>query len=216
MGIEAVAKQANAKIFISGMGPLGIEVAKNMILAGCKTLTIHDTKDSTNFDMSGQFFISETSINRATASKQKLQQLNNYVKVETCTTPLISTKFEDILADFNVVVLTDMYSESLLTEISAFCHTVGIHFIIANVMGMYSRVFVDFGDKFEIGDKDGEELQEVMIKDISEDGIVTLLDGTKHNFEDGDEVQFKEVKGMVNEEGESVNGQIRKITVINP
>jgi len=43
MGIEAVAKQAGAKIFLSGAGALGIEISKNIVLAGCKSFTIHDT-----------------------------------------------------------------------------------------------------------------------------------------------------------------------------
>lgn len=40
MGIDAVAKQASAKIFIFGLGGLGAEIAKNLVLAGCKELTL--------------------------------------------------------------------------------------------------------------------------------------------------------------------------------
>ena len=47
MGAEAVAKQALANIFVSGAGALGIEVSKNMVLAGCKSFTLHDTKPVT-------------------------------------------------------------------------------------------------------------------------------------------------------------------------
>ena len=36
MGIEAVAKQAESSIFLSGLGGLGVEIAKNIVLAGCK------------------------------------------------------------------------------------------------------------------------------------------------------------------------------------
>ena len=43
MGIEAVAKQANARIMISGLGGVGAEIAKNLVLAGCKELTLNDT-----------------------------------------------------------------------------------------------------------------------------------------------------------------------------
>lgn len=42
MGIEAVAKQAESTVFVSGLGPLGVEIAKNIILAGCKELILHD------------------------------------------------------------------------------------------------------------------------------------------------------------------------------
>ena len=36
MGVEAVAKQAAASIFLSGAGALGVEIAKNLVLSGCK------------------------------------------------------------------------------------------------------------------------------------------------------------------------------------
>ena len=43
LGIEAVAKQAQSRILICGMGALGIEIAKNIILAGCKEMIIYDS-----------------------------------------------------------------------------------------------------------------------------------------------------------------------------
>ena len=59
-----------------------------------------------------------------------------------------------------------------------------------------------------------------MIKSISlsDDGkvIVSVLDNYKHKFEDSDVVQLKEVNGMVDSDGKSINDvdQI-KIRVIN-
>ena len=57
MGIEAVAKQAEATIFLSGLGGLGVEIAKNLVLAGCKELILHDTRAPTEHDLSSQFYI---------------------------------------------------------------------------------------------------------------------------------------------------------------
>lgn len=42
MGIDAVAKQSKCSVFLSGLGSLGVEVAKNIILGGVKRFTIHD------------------------------------------------------------------------------------------------------------------------------------------------------------------------------
>lgn len=53
MGVEAVAKQSAANIFLSGAGALGIEIAKNLVLAGCKSFTLHDYKPITFRDLSG-------------------------------------------------------------------------------------------------------------------------------------------------------------------
>ena len=59
MGIEAVAKQAESRVLLIGFGPLGVEIAKNLVLAGCKELLLFDTKVATMFDVSGgQFFMS--------------------------------------------------------------------------------------------------------------------------------------------------------------
>jgi len=37
MGVEAVAKQAAASIFLSGAGALGVEIAKNLVLSAART-----------------------------------------------------------------------------------------------------------------------------------------------------------------------------------
>ena len=65
-------------------------------------------------------------------------------------------------------------------------------------------MFNDFGPKFEVMDKNGEELVDVMIKSISsaEEGVVELIETVKHKFEDGDEVLFTQVNGMKLREGE--------------
>lgn len=63
MGIEAVAKQAESRILIFGLGPIGVEIAKNIILAGCKELILVDDLFPTSEDLGGQFFLSEEDIN---------------------------------------------------------------------------------------------------------------------------------------------------------
>ena len=60
MGVEAVAKQAAASVFLSGAGALGVEIAKNIVLSGCKQFTLHDTKLVSYRDLSGQFFLNES------------------------------------------------------------------------------------------------------------------------------------------------------------
>lgn len=57
MGMETVKKQFGANVFMSGVGALGIEIAKNMVLSGCKSFTLHDSKKISVTDLAGQFFI---------------------------------------------------------------------------------------------------------------------------------------------------------------
>lgn len=115
MGIEAVAKQAKSRILISGLGPLGIEIAKNIILAGCKELILFDGINPIIDEMSGQFFISEKEVHeydytktRAHYSRDKLQQLNFYVKVTVLETGTDLKTYLASQADIKVVVLTDL------------------------------------------------------------------------------------------------------------
>jgi len=66
------------------------------------------------------------------------------------------------------------------------------------VNGVASRVFTDFGDKFEVVDKDGQDPTECMIYDITcdEKGLITLLPGMKHPYVDGDRIVITGVEGM--------------------
>lgn len=74
MGMDAVKKQTRSSILISGMGPLGIEIAKNIVLSGVKQLTIHDDVQCRAEDLNGQFFLTSQDIgkNRAEQSLNKL------------------------------------------------------------------------------------------------------------------------------------------------
>ncbi len=53
MGVDAVTKQAAASVFLSGAGPLGMEIAKNVVLSGLKRFTFHDHRNTTYRDLSG-------------------------------------------------------------------------------------------------------------------------------------------------------------------
>ncbi len=98
---------------------------------------------------------------------------------------------------YDVIILTEAtYDE--IQFIDEYCRKHSKKFICADAYGIFTRVFDDFGQKFEVLDKNGEELQDVMIKSISneEEGLVELIPGVKHKFEDGDEVLITQVQGM--------------------
>ncbi len=57
MGIEAVSKQSKASIALFGLGATGVEIAKNIILSGCKRISIVDENNTHITDLSGQFFL---------------------------------------------------------------------------------------------------------------------------------------------------------------
>ena len=129
MGIEAVARQSNSHVFISGMNALGVEIAKNIILAGCKSLTLHDSINANMKDLSGQFFLTSEDIgkNRAECCWKRIQQLNYYVKVECNTSKIVD--FKD-LKPMTVVIITEGCLEELYA-INEFCRKNVILFISA-------------------------------------------------------------------------------------
>lgn len=75
MGIDAVSKQAKASILVFGIGPFSLEVVKNLILSGCKRLTLYDNSNVTLEDLSGGFYFSEADVgkNRVASCLHKLQ-----------------------------------------------------------------------------------------------------------------------------------------------
>lgn len=196
LGRDAMNRMASSKVLVSGLGGLGVEVAKNVILGGVRSVTLHDTHVTTWKDLSSQFYLKKADIgkNRAELSHKQLSELNPYVSVDAVSTGLT----DEFLKKFNVVVLTEVATNSELERISEFCHNNGIKFILANTRGLFSRVFCDFGESFVIHDVNGEQPISAMIASVAKDtsATVTCLDETRHGLEDGDHVTFSEVQGM--------------------
>lgn len=62
LGHEAMRRMQTSDVLISGVGSLGVEIAKNVVLAGVKSVTLHDTKQVTVSDLSAQYFLSKEDI----------------------------------------------------------------------------------------------------------------------------------------------------------
>ncbi|MPC17570.1 Ubiquitin-like modifier-activating enzyme 1 [Portunus trituberculatus] len=170
-------------------------IAKNVILGGVKSVTVHDMKDASMRDLGSQFFLTEKDfgVNRAKACQERLLELNPYVPVSASTSPLS----DDFLKHFRVVVLTDSTREEQL-RVSAFCHAHDIALIIGSTNGLFGQIFCDFGENFEVVDTNGESPVSAMVAGITkeENSVVTCLDESRHGLEDGDHVTFSEVQGM--------------------
>ncbi|KAH0627077.1 hypothetical protein JD844_002460 [Phrynosoma platyrhinos] len=218
LGDTAMQKMAQSHVFLSGMGGLGVEIAKNIVLAGIKALTIHDTKQCKTWDLGTNFFVHKDDIlnlrNRAEATHHHIAELNPYVQVMSSTAPLNEVTDISFLRQYQCVIVTEM-KLSLQKKINDFCHAQHppIKFISADVYGMWARLFCDFGDEFEVLDTTGEEPKEIFIANISQSspGIVTCLDNNPHKLETGQFVTFREINGM-----SCLNGSTHQITVISP
>ncbi|KAM0040682.1 putative THIF-type NAD/FAD binding, ubiquitin-activating enzyme [Helianthus debilis subsp. tardiflorus] len=84
-----------------------LSAAKNLILAGVKSVTLHDEGTIELWDLSSNFIFTEDDIgkNRALASLNKMQELNSSVVISTLTTELTA---ED-LSEFQVIFFISWY-----------------------------------------------------------------------------------------------------------
>ncbi|KAK9168059.1 hypothetical protein Syun_000199 [Stephania yunnanensis] len=212
-GRETMRRLFASNILISGMQGLGVEIAKNVILAGVKSVTLHDEGTVELWDLSSNFIFSESDVgkNRALASVQKLQELNNAVIISTLTERLTKEK----LSNFQAVVFTDISTEDAI-EFDDYCHNhqPPIAFVKTEVRGLFGNVFCDFGPQFTVTDVDGEEPHTGIIASISNDtsALVSCVDDERLEFQDGDLVIFSEVQGMT----ELNDGKPRKIKHARP
>lgn len=186
MGLQAVKKQAASSVLLVGLKPLGLEIAKNLVLSGLKRLTILD--EDIIADPDEHFFMSNLKGNKITDCLFKIKQLNPYMLVDHVET------LPDVSA-YSVVISTLPYLQS--REISQSCHDSKVKFIYAETKGVSGIYFADLG-LHTINDDNGEEPFEGIVKSIScaQQGLVTLLDGIKHPYQDGDYVVFSKVQGM--------------------
>lgn len=195
LGHEAMHRMGAASVLIAGMRGLGVEIAKNVILSGVKSVTVQDDGVTQWTDLSSQFFLNECSIgqNRAMCSLQQLSVLNPHVQLSPCTRPLD----QELLLQFQVVVLTDSSLDDQ-KKFGDFCHSNGIKFIVADTRGLCGQLFCDFGEAFEVLDQDGETPECALIQKISQGnpGVVVCSEDQKHGFQDGSKVIFSEVQGM--------------------
>uniref|UniRef100_A0A8D0GCG1 Ubiquitin-activating enzyme E1 C-terminal domain-containing protein n=1 Tax=Sphenodon punctatus TaxID=8508 RepID=A0A8D0GCG1_SPHPU len=193
LGYDAMQRMTGSSVLVSGMKGVGVETAKNIILAGVKSVTVHDQGDAQWSDLSSQFFLSEGDVgqNRAVVSQRHLAELNSYVPVVAYTEEL-SEKF---LSAFQVVVLTNSSLEEQL-RISDFCHANNICFILADTKGL---LFCDFGEHFVVYDPSEAEPVSATIQHITQGcpGVVTIAcEEKQEHFENGGMVTFSRVEGM--------------------
>ncbi|KAK7475147.1 hypothetical protein BaRGS_00033639 [Batillaria attramentaria] len=218
LGDTAMKRMAQSSVLVYGLGGLGVEIAKNIVLAGVKSLTVQDAKTCSVADLGTQFFIREADVhagrNRAEACSGRIAELNPYVKVSTLTEPLSPSTDISYLQEFQCVILTECSMEVQL-RVNSFCRSCSpqIKFIISDVFGVFGCAFCDFGDTFEVLDPTGEEPREVFIADVTKanPGVVTCLDQRLHGLETGDLVTFKEVKGMT-----PLNSHQYQVKVLTP
>ncbi|RYP58249.1 hypothetical protein DL769_009042 [Monosporascus sp. CRB-8-3] len=212
LGHEAMKRMGASNVLIVGLKGLGVEIAKNIALAGVKSLTLYDPTPVAIADLSAQFFLHPEDVGkpRDTTTAPRVAELNAHTPVHIHESPSLGNDFSQF-DKYQVVVLTNT-PLNLQQAIGDYCHSKGIYVVVADTFGLFGSVFCDFGKQFTCLDPTGENPVNGIVAGIDEEGLVSALDETRHGLEDGDYVTFSEIEGM-----EGLNGaEPRKVTVKGP
>ncbi|PHH87188.1 hypothetical protein CDD83_9206 [Cordyceps sp. RAO-2017] len=212
LGHEAMKRMGASNVLVVGLKGLGVEIAKNIALAGVKSLTLYDPAPVQLADLSAQFFLTPADVGkpRDEVTAPRVAELNAYTPVKVHQSSGLDENLAQ-LDKYQVVVLTNLPIASQ-KAIGDYCHSKGVYVVVANTFGLFGSIFCDFGDKFTVIDPTGETPLSGIVAGIDEEGLVSALDETRHGLEDGDCVTFSEVEGM-----EGLNGcEPRQITVKGP
>jgi len=164
-GLDAMAKLVKLRVLVVGLKGVGVEVAKNLILAGPGTLTLADDAPCAIEDLGANFFLAPVDVGqpRAAVVAPKLQPLNKMVRLARHAGRLS----EAVVAAHSVVVFTDSGDRAELLRWNAFCRGAGVAFIAAAVRGPACFAFSDFGARFTVRDATGEAPATRVVKDVT-------------------------------------------------
>ena len=188
-GLNTQEKIMKMNIFIYGMRGVGNETAKNIVLAGFKSLTIFDPNSTKINDLTSNYFLKEEDVinckRRDESSISYLFELNPNVNVS--------------IMEGNDII-QDIITRKNIEDIDEICRKENIGFILSLEFGIYGFIFVDFGKNFTIFDEKGEETKEYLIEKITQEEkgkvfINTSLSGDI-KLTSKDLVSFKEIEGM--------------------
>jgi len=205
LGADAMKKMSMSSVLIAGLGPCGVEAAKNIILGGVKKVTLWDNQKASWFDMGAHYYMKEADVtssrNRAACSFEQLKELNPYVSVELSDSAELT---EAMISEHNVLLLSDTLNivgqdEEKLLALGDLCRACNTSIILAEAAGLAGRVFCDFGASHTVVDKDGAEPKQVLISSVVRDGdsfTVSCHDEVRHELETGEYVSFTEIQGL--------------------
>lgn len=210
-GFNAMNELSKLKILIYRIGGLGIEIAKNIILAGPKKVTICDNKQIGIEDLGSNFYINEKDLGlrRDEVCFAKLKELNNNIDLEI----LKEENFEDNIKEYEVIVITDILELEKIMKINEICRENKIGFIYCLSLGLSFYCFVDFCEH-TIKDLYNKEKKKYFIKNIIKgEKTKIIIDNGLENFSlsINNHVIFKEIKGIT----ELMDGKKRKIALSN-
>jgi ubiquitin-activating enzyme E1 len=89
LGHEAMRRMGASNVLVVGLKGLGVEIAKNIALAGVKSLTVYDPAPVQIADLSAQFFLTPKDVGkpRDEVTAPHVAELNAYTPVKVHQSP---------------------------------------------------------------------------------------------------------------------------------
>lgn len=190
LGHEAMKEMMKKRILIIGLDGLGQEIAKNVCLAGVKKVELHDIEIVSCDDLGSGFYFTRESIGKRKdqAVVDKISGVNKYVSVNIV---------DEIKVENHEIIVCVNVSLERCIELNNECRRHGVKFLVANVRGVFSQVFCDFGIH-EVIDQTGESEKRGTFSYVDEEGVGTMADGSEHRLEDGIRVAVDDKAYRVN------------------
>ena len=202
-GIETMGKLIKMNVIIIGQRGVGVEIAKNLILAGPKSVHIYDPQMVALNDLGANFYVDEShvgKVSRADAGLAKLQELNPYVSVSAI--PDADTLKNKIASgDIHVVCQTELTINNQFLDpeaLDADCSSKKVGYISTATLGPWGYAFVDFGKEHIVTDHDGEQTKQFIVTMIEkgEKTKIFVHEDKRHSYQEGDHIVLREVEGM--------------------
>lgn len=133
---------------LCGLSGFGAEIAKNIILAGVKSITLLDHQNVSEADFCSQFLAPQESLgtNRAEASLLRAQALNPMVEIIVDNSNL-DEKPDEYFRNFDVVVITESTTKTQI-RIDNACRLMGVKFFAGDVWGTFGYSFADLQEHY--------------------------------------------------------------------
>ncbi|KAI5163452.1 ubiquitin-activating enzyme E1 [Nematocida ausubeli] len=188
MGNEAMKRMLSSHVLVLGLRNAGLELVKNIVLAGIKTVSIYDPNPLQAEYLSTLFYCTESDIGDRIdkSAEYKLKELNTNVKIQI----LQELPSDEELRQYSAVILND-HSIAHQIQVNEVCRQHSVPFIAVQCRGLFFQIFCDFGDAFVTMDTNGEAPYIGTIKSVTPTGIVSLVEEERHFLEDGDTIQIK-------------------------
>jgi sulfur-carrier protein adenylyltransferase/sulfurtransferase len=179
VGMEGQQKLKAARVLCIGTGGLGSPLALYLGAAGVGTLGLvdFDVVDFTNLQRQVIHFTSDVGKPKLESARQKLAEINPFVKVKTFPTKLTSENALQIFADFDIIVDgTDNFPTRFLVNDAC---------VLTGKPNVYGSIFRFEGQASVFGAKDGpcyrclypEPPPPGLVPSCAEGGVLGILPG---------------------------------------